>query len=313
MSGLIVAHHLGPGASGLLAAHPAVAEARAIDLTRRWDLPTDADVIVALHSPTDPAAHQVPPPPGWPGRVRYVQLASSGSDNYPDWLGDGPVVATSAGTTAPAIAEFALTAMLIVEKRLPAVAVTDGRWTPQAEIAAKPLGTLDGRTLGLLGVGEIGGRVAALARAFGMTVIAHRRSAVPVEGATLVSFADLLSRSDHLVVAAPLTADTAGLLGAAAFAQVKPGVHLVNVARGGIVDTAALIAALGSGRVGFASLDVTDPEPLPPGHPLWTAPNARITPHVAWSSPRTGPRIFALFADNLGRFARGEPLVNQIG
>ncbi len=312
MSDLVVAHHLGPGASGLLAGHPAVAEARAIDLARRWDLPTDADVVFALHSASDPSAHRVPAPPGWPGRVRFVQLASSGRDGYPDWLGDGPVVASAAGTSAPAIAEFALTAMLMVEKRLPASAVTDGAWTPQAEVVAHPLGTLDGRTLGLLGVGEIGGRVATLARAFGMEVIAYRRSPAPVEGVALVPFADLLRRADHLVVAAPLTPDTAGLLGADAFARVKAGVHLVNVARGGIVDTTALIAALASGRVGFASLDVTDPEPLPPGHPLWTAPNVRITPHVAWSSPRTGQRIFALFADNLGRFARGERLVNQL-
>ena len=310
-SGLIVAHHLGPAANGLLTAHPAVAAARAIDLDRRWDLPVDADVILALHSAADPTAHLVPRPAGWPGRVRFVQLASSGSDGYPDWLGDGPVVASAAGTTAPAIAEFVLTAMLMVEKRLPAM-VAHGQWTQQAELVANPLGTLDGRTLGLLGVGEIGSRVAALARAFGMEVIAHRRSADAIEGVTLVDFDELLRRSDHLVVAAPLTAATTGIIGTDALAKVRRGVHLVNVARGGIVDTAALIAALADGRVGFASLDVTDPEPLPPGHPLWTAPNVRITPHVAWSSPRTGQRIVALFADNLGRFARGERLVNQL-
>ncbi len=312
MTGLIVAHHLGPAAGRLLAGHPAVAEVRDIDLARRWDLPVDADVLFVLHSAVDPEAHHVPPPPGWPGRVRFVQLASSGSDGYPDWLGRGPVVASAAGTSAPAIAEFVLTAMLMVEKRLPASAVTAGAWTPQAEIVANPLGTLDGRVLGLLGLGEIGSRTAALARAFGMEVIAHRRSATPVAGIALVPFEELLRRSDHLVIAAPLTPATTGLIGTDAFAQVRRGVHLVNVARGGIVDTAALVAALGSGQVGFASLDVTDPEPLPAGHPLWDAPNVRITPHVAWSSPRTGQRIFALFADNLGRFARGERVVNQL-
>ncbi len=311
-AGLIVAHHLGPAASGLIAGHPAVAETRALDLSRRWELPTDVDVIFALHSATDPTAHHVPRPAGWPGRVKYVQLASSGSDGYPDWLGDGPIVASSAGTSAPAIAEFALTAMLMVEKRLPASVVTDGAWTPQAEVVANPLGTLDGRVLGLLGLGEIGARIAALARVFGMEVLAHRRSPEPVDGVALVPLTELLRRSDHLVIAAPLTPATAGLIGAEAFATAKHGMHLINVARGGIVDTAALIAALESGQVGFASLDVTDPEPLPAGHPLWDAPNVRITPHIAWSSPRTGQRIFALFADNLGRFARGERLVNQL-
>ncbi len=310
-TGLIVAHHLGPAASGLIAAHPAVTAAHAIDLDRRWDLPTDVDVIFALHSATDPTAHHVPRPAGWPGRVRYVQLASSGSDGYPDWLGNGPVVASSAGTSAPAIAEFVLTAMLMVEKRLPAM-IAHGDWTPQSALVANPLGTLDGRTLGLLGVGEIGSRVAALAAAFGMTVIAHRRRPAPVAGVTLVAFDDLLARSDHLVLAAPLTPETAGMIGTDALARVKRGVHLVNVARGQLVDTAALIAALAAGQVGAASLDVTDPEPLPPGHPLWTAPNVRITPHIAWSSAKTPQRIFALFADNLGRFARGERLVNQI-
>jgi len=312
MTGLIVAHHLGPAVSGILSAHPSVAEARAIDLSRRWDLPTDADVLFVLHSATEPEAHDVPPPAGWPGKVRFVQLASSGSDGYPDWLGDGPVVASAAGTTAPAIAEFALTAMLMVEKRLPASVVRDGAWTPQSEIIDRPLGTLDGRVLGLLGLGEIGGRVAALARAFGMEVLAHRRNPAPVDGVRLVPLDELLRRADHLVVAAPLTAETAGLIGVEALAKVKPGVHLVNVARGGIVDSNALVAALEDGRIGFASLDVTDPEPLPAGHPLWRAPNVRVTPHIAWSSPRTGQRLFGLFADNLGRFARGERLVNQL-
>jgi len=311
MSRLVVAHHLGASASALVAAHPAVGEARAIDLARRWDLPVDVDVVFALHSATDPTAHHVPRPAGWPGRVRFVQLASSGSDGYPEWLEQGPVVASAAGTSAPAIAEFVLAAMLMVEKRLPAMAVTGGAWTPQAEVVAHPLGTLDGRVLGLVGIGEIGGRIAALGRAFGMDVIAHRRSPAPVDGVTLAPLETVLARADHLVLAAPLTADTAGMIGTEALAKVRRGVHLVNIARGGLIDTRALIAALEDGRVGFASLDVTDPEPLPPGHPLWAAPNVRITPHIAWSSPRTGQRIFALFADNLGRFARGEPLVNQ--
>ncbi len=311
MTGLIIAHHFAPATGALLMGHPAVAEVRAIDLDRRWDLPTDVDVIFALHSATDPTAHQVPRPAGWPGRVKFVQLASSGIDGYPDWLDDGPVVASAAGTSAPAIAEFVLTTMLMHEKRMPAM-IAHGDWTPQSEMMANPLGTLDGKTLGLLGVGEIGSRVAALGAAFGMTVIGHRRSDTPVPGIALVSLDTLLARADHLVVAAPLTPATTGLIGADALAKVKRGVHIVNIARGGLIDTDALLAALDDGRVGGASLDVTDPEPLPPGHPLWSAPNARITPHIAWSSAKTPQRIFALFADNIGRFARGERLINQI-
>ena len=312
MTRLSIAHHFAPATGALLTGHPAVGAVCAIDLDRRWDLPTDVDVIFALHSATDPTAHHVPRPAGWPGRVKYVQIASSGSDGYPEWMGDGPIVATSAGTSAPAIAEFVLTEMLMVEKRLPEMVATDGHWTSQDAVIAHPLGTLDGKTLGLVGIGEIGSRVAALARAFGMTVVAHRRSAVPIGGITLAPLDTLLARADHLVLAAPLTPDTVGMIGTDALAKVKRGVHLVNVARGGLVDTDALVAALADGRVGFASLDVTDPEPLPPGHPLWSAPNVRITPHVAWSSAKTPARIFALFADNLCRFARGERLINQL-
>ena len=94
--------------------------------------------------------------------------------------------------------------------------------------------------------------------------------------------------------------------------HLKRGVHVVNIARGGIIDSNALTAALTSGQVGGASLDVTDPEPLPAGHPLWGAPNLRVTPHIAWSSADTPRRIFKLFADNLVRVAADEPPVNLL-
>lgn len=310
---LSLAHHFPVPTGQIFAAHPAIGEVRAIDPARRWELPTDVDIIVALHSATDASAHRVPRPAGWPGKVAFVQTASSGTDGYPDWLFDGPAGASAAGTTAPAIAEFVLTAMLMHEKRIPAVVATGDRdWTTQAAMIDAPLGTLDGKTLGLLGFGHIGSRVAALGRAFGMTVIANRRSGTPVDGIELVDLNTLLARADHLVLAAPIAPETAGIIGVHALAKVRRGVHIVNIARGGLIDTLALIAALHDGRVGAASLDVTDPEPLPPGHPLYAAPNVRITPHVAWSSTRTGPRLFALIAENITRFAAGKPLINAI-
>ena len=308
-----VAHHFSAATGALLTNHPLLGEVRGIDLSRRWELPTDVDLIMALHGGDDEEAVNAPRPPGWPGQVKLVQLASAGLDGYPDWLFDAPV-ASSAGTSAGPIAEFVLAAMLAHEKRIPAIYAVDGGAVPsQDAMVANPLGTLDGKTLGLIGIGQIGGRIAALARAFGMRVIAQRRShALPPEGIEIVPFDTLLARADHLVIAAPLTAETAGLLGAEAFAKVKRGVHLVNIARGGIVDTAALIVALASGHVGAASLDVTDPEPLPAGHPLWRAPNVRITPHVAWSSAGTPGRIFKLFADNIARVAAGETPINLL-
>jgi len=311
---LRIAHHFAPAVGASLGTHPAVAEARTIDLANRWDFPTDVDVIFAPPDSSDVGTH-APRPAGWPGSVRFVQLASSGIDGYPAWLFDGPIVATSAGTSAPAIAEFVLATMLVHEKRLPEVIVRDGTpWPSQAALLQRPLGSLDGKTLGLLGVGHIGSRIATLANAFGMTVIAHRRStaASPDPAFTVVPFDQLLARADHLVIAAPLSPETTGLIGADALRQVRRGVHIVNIARGAIIDNAALIAALEDGRVGAASLDVTAPEPLPPGDPLWTAPNIHITPHIAWSSAATPRRVFTLFVQNLERFAAGERLINQV-
>ena len=309
-----VAHHFTPATAALLTRHPMIAEVREIDLANRWALPTDVDIVFALHAPSASSDHDVSAPPGWPGQVKLVQIASAGLDGYPAWLFDAPQVASAAGTSAAPIAEYVLTVMLMHEKRLPAMIARDGgEWTPQDAMIADPLGSLDGRTVGLIGIGEIGGRVATLAQAFGARVIAARLSGTDgPAGVEIVSFDDLLARADHLIVAAPLTPKTTHLLDDRAFARVKRGVHLVNIARGGIVDTAALIDALASGQVGAASLDVTDPEPLPAGHPLWRAPNVRITPHIAWSSAGTPRRIFELFAENVGRLARGEPVRNLL-
>ena len=310
-----VIHHFPAATSALLAAHPLIADVRAIDPAYRWALPVDADIVFALHAAGTASDHAVPPPPGWPGRVRFVQLASSGSDGYPDWLLAAPQVATAAGTGAVPIAEFVLAAMLNHAKRLPALYARDGeRVVTQADLLAAPLAGLDGKTLGLIGVGHIGTRVAALAAAFGMTVLAHRRSNAPSPSPqiVLVALPELLARADHLVLAAPLTAESANLLDAAALARLKRGVHIVNIARGGLIDQTALAAALESGQAGGATLDVTDPEPLPAGHPLWRAPNLKVTPHVAWSSADTPRRIFALFDANVRRFAAGEPLINAL-
>lgn len=310
-----IAHHFAPATAAAMSSHPLVGEIRAVDPADRWAFPVDVEVIFALHG-TDMASHaEAPRPHGWPGRVRFVQLASSGSDGYPDWLFEVPQVASAAGTAAIPIAEFAIAAMLAHAKRLTVMAVHDGEaWPSQAELIATPLAGLDGRTLGLIGVGHIGVQVAKLAAAFNMTVLAHRRSDAPSPSPdiTLASFDDVLARADHLVIAAPLTPETAGLISTAALAKVKRGVHVVNIARGGIIDSHALAAALISGHVGGASLDVTDPEPLPPGHPLWQAPNLRITPHIAWSSADTPRRILKLFVDNLTRIGAGEPPLNLL-
>src|SRR5205823_6050030 len=122
------------------------------------------------------------------------------------------------------------------------------------------------------------------------------------------SLADLLDDADHVVICAPATKDTIGLFDDAAFASLKRGAHVVNVARGAIVDHGALLAALDSGQVGRATLDVVQPEPLPDGHPLYHHHNVRISPHISWAAPTTSQRVVAGFTDNLRRYMEGARL-----
>jgi phosphoglycerate dehydrogenase-like enzyme len=173
------------------------------------------------------------------------------------------------------------------------------------------LGELSGKTVGIIGLGGIGEAVASRALAFDCRVRALRRR--PEQGAPpgveLASdLTDLLASADHLVVAAPATNATKHLLDDDAFARVKPGVHLVNIARGTLVDQDALRRALEDDRVAMATLDTVTPEPLPEGHWMFEHPKVRVTAHVSWASPHAWDRMLECFAENLARFAAGQPL-----
>jgi phosphoglycerate dehydrogenase-like enzyme len=122
------------------------------------------------------------------------------------------------------------------------------------------------------------------------------------------SIAEVVRDADHVAIAAPATPETYHLIDADVLGAMKDGVHIVNIARGTLIDQDALITALDSGKVARASLDVVDPEPLPAGHPLYTHPKVRLTPHISWSSPITMPRTMEIFLENLQRFRNGEPL-----
>ena len=226
---------------------------------------------------------------------------------------DGPEVLTgrtvtcSRGTGAVPISEWVLAMMLTFEKRLPDAWVRE----PPEHWGWTQLGGLSGRTLGLVGVGGIGSAVATHALAFDMDVRAMRRTEAPspVPGVIVVpSLGDLLPVADHLVLAAPATPRTRHLLDEDAFAVVKPGVHLMNIARGTLVDQDALKAALDDGRVALASLDVCYPEPPPAGHWVYSHPKVRLSPHISWSNPALAARIVELSTDNVRRFAAGQPL-----
>jgi len=216
------------------------------------------------------------------------------------------ILTCSRGASAVAISEFVFASMLSFEKRMPEIWI-DGvdKW------ADTQLGQLSGRTLGLVGFGAIGTATAKRALAFDMSVVAYRRTETPSplpEVAIVPELTDLLSVSDHLVVAAPATGDTRHLLDARAFESIKPGVHLVNISRGALVDQDALLHALDDGRVAMATLDVTDPEPLTEGHRLYAHPRVRISPHVSWSAPETPRRTMELFEENFRLYISQQPL-----
>ena len=240
-------------------------------------------------------------------RVNWVHSFSTGVDSLPEAAFKAEVLTCSRGAGAVPISEFVLAAMLAFEKNVPDVWIHD---VPEHWNFAD-LGGLSGRTVGLVGLGGIGEAVARRALAFDMKVTAFRRRALPapLPGVQMVSsLPDVLGGADHVVIAAPYTPRTHHMFDAEAFSQMRPGVHLVNIARGGLVDQDALRAALDDGRVAMATLDTVDPEPLPAGHWMFGHPRVRLSPHISWSSPEGARKIFDLFLENLGRYLRGEPL-----
>lgn len=270
------------------------------------DLPPQANIL--LLRPINVRGYTAPdtPPPGWPYGAQWVHLVSSGIDFYPQWLFNGPPVTTSRGSAADNLAEFALAAIFAAAKHLPDIWVKDAQWHFTA------LRPLKGTTLGILGFGAIGASLAQKALALGIKVVALRQSQVPfsagVEAATDIH--DLFARADHLVVAAPLTEATRHIINRDVLGSAKPGLHLINIARGGLIDQEALLEALDNGQLGLASLDVTEPEPLPDGHPLYSHPRVRLSPHTSAISTHSKHEIADAFLANLQRYIDGLTLAN---
>jgi phosphoglycerate dehydrogenase-like enzyme len=242
-----------------------------------------------------------------PDEVEWVHIMGAGVGGFPFELLKGRPLTCSKGASSVPIAEWVLAVMLAFEKRVPESWIHE----PPEVWSRAILGSLAGKTLALVGIGAIGSEIAKRALAFDMRVMALRRSSRPlgVAGVAAASSLDeVLRDADHVAIAAPATPETHHLIDARAFAQMKDGVHIINIARGSLIDQDALIAAADSGKVARASLDVVDPEPLPAGHPLYTHPKVRVTPHISWSSPITMPRTMEIFVENLRRFRSGEPL-----
>jgi len=310
MSRLTVLSQLNETFNASLAHHAADVDIVTVPPGPPITLPRAAEVFIA--APFRRASGALPPtaPSGWPYDLRWVQLVSVGIDFYPEWLFSGPVVTSAKGSSAVALAEFALASILGAAKRFPDI------WIDRAERwEATQLSLISGTTLGLVGFGAIGEALAPRAQALGLDVLAVRRSDAPIgtPGVQRVSgLAELFERSDHVVLAAPATADTFQVINRAVLARAKPGLHLINVARGALIDDEALLEALDDGRVSLASLDVTHPEPLPPGHRFYSHPRVRLSPHTSVHTPDTRNNLAARFAENLNRFRQGEPLADVI-
>jgi len=221
----------------------------------------------------------------------------------------GVTVCNAPDATVNTVAEHTLALLFAAARHLAALDsdLRQGLWT-QSRVGFE----LNRKTLGLVGVGPIGARFAELARGLGMEVVAWTRRPDPERAAALgLSFRpldDLLAESDVLSLHLALTPETRGLIGPAELARTRPGVILVNTARGGLVDEAAMIEGLRSGHIAAAGLDVFEQEPLPVGHPFLALDTVVLTPHVAWNTPEATARLLDTAIANLERFYGGDPI-----
>jgi len=247
--------------------------------------------------------------------LHWVHVHSAGADRpvLVELRQRGVQVTTSSGANATIVAHSALAGVLALARHLPQLlaAQRERRWAPL-------LGTglprdLQGQTAVIVGWGPIGQQLGRMLQVVGLNVIAVRNSDAPVQGVASVSYdriGEVLPQADWLLLACPLTDRTRGLVDAAGLARMPPGARLVNVARGEVVDEAALVEALQAGKLAGAFLDVFAHEPLPADSPLWTMDNVIVTPHSAGFSDGNAARVDAMFLENLRRWRAGEALHN---
>ena len=286
------------------------------DERRWWEMIASAEVLFGIPGDSpEGLSEAVRRSPG----LRWVQATAAGAGEQVGAAGLSPAelrrvsVTSAAGVHAGPLAEFVMLGLLAFAKGLPRL---------QADQRAHhwdhyPVAELAGRSLLIVGLGQIGAEVARLAGAFGMRVTGLNRSGTAdspyVHHARPIG--DLLAclpDADAIVISLPLTVETRGLLGAAAIIRIRRGAVVVNVGRGGVIDEPALIEALRDGRLAGAALDVFASEPLEPDSPLWDLPNVLLSPHTAALSTRENERIVSLFVENLGRFLSGGELRNRV-
>jgi phosphoglycerate dehydrogenase-like enzyme len=270
----------------------------------------DADVLLHVLKPV--TAEMIAQAP----RLKLVQKLGVGVNtiDLDACKSAGVAVANMPGVNSQAVAEMTLALMLSVLRRLsyldPLTRRGEG-WAPDPDLI-DGAGEIAGRTVGFVGYGASASRLGAALEALGAQVIYTARSAKPGLAGRFVTLAALLAEADIVSLHVPLTLDTRGLIGAEAIAAMRPGAILINTARGELVDEATLAAALASGRLRGAGLDVFAQEPVDPANPLLALPNVVLAPHMAWLTPETLDRSLAVAFENCRRLAVGAPLINRI-
>jgi phosphoglycerate dehydrogenase-like enzyme len=283
----------------------------------------DADVLFTRIIPKDPSRSS---------RLKWVQFMWEGVDGLtPEFIRSDILLTNASGAHAVPIAEHVFAYMLNHERRTFLYHDYQKRkewlhWRDQPK-----LGSLYGKTIGIIGYGRIGRAIAGIAQGFGMNVIAMKRDPVSKERTELQfgvccdesgeipskifgpeGLHQLLSRSDHVVLSLPLTKETEQIMGMEEFRSMKKGAYFINIGRGALVDEKALMKALDEEWISGAGLDVFEKEPLPPEHPLWSYDNVAITPHSSVGGDPADDHVVGLFMENLERLMDGRPLINLI-
>ncbi|HEX7852356.1 MAG TPA: NAD(P)-dependent oxidoreductase [Sphingobium sp.] len=304
---LTLASQIGADFDTLAAARPGIGKVISLPTD---DLPLDrimqeADALIVRPGPLWRKIAARGRPDSWPGRIRWVQSASAGVDFYPEWLGEAPWFSCGRGVASEQIADYVIGALYARLKPFETLAIRRAE-----DWVHRPIDSLIGRRVAILGLGSIGLAVARRLIALGAHPVGVRRSsredsADGIERAA--SLEQAVTSADDIVIALPATPETRGIVNGKLLGHVRPGAHLVNIARGSIVDQEELIRALDDGRLGFATLDVTDPEPLPAGHPLYTHPRVRITPHISSNWQGILPALYERLLANIDAVAHDIP------
>ncbi|HEX9007379.1 MAG TPA: D-2-hydroxyacid dehydrogenase [Bacteroidota bacterium] len=288
---------------------PGIEVVRELDPAKAREKFRDAEIFCGfeLPGPLEEAAN-----------LKWIQLTSAGAEHLlKSGIAESDVaVTTASGIHAPAIAEYCLFTMVTLARGLREILKeSDARqWRPRRTRVYYGE-ELKGKTVGILGLGAIGNRIATVARCFEMRVVALRRSARQASDPEVFGpdrLMEMLPLCDFVVVTLPLTDETRGLLGEEQFRAMKPSAFLINVARGQIVQEQAMVHALREGWIAGAAVDVFAQEPLPPDSELWDVPNLLVTPHIAGAFSAYLDRVMDILRENLRRFVAGESMINVL-